>query len=64
MLGGVADDSPLLRRLFALPFICCISKVIFSVFMVSRILVVAVGSNARTVKVQSSWFCSNRLRRL
>lgn len=27
-------------------------------------LSVAVGSNARTVNVQSSWFCWNRLRRL
>ena len=66
MLGGLAIESaPLpLLMLLAEPFICWISYVIFSVFMVSRMLVVAVGRRARTVKVQSSWFCSKRRRRL
>lgn len=62
ILGGVAVDSALLA--FLTPFICCISKVIFSVFMDSSTLVVAVGNKAKTVNVQSSWFCSKRLRRL
>ena len=51
------------RCCFAEAFICWISRVIFSVFMASRILAVAVGRRARTVKVQSSWFCSKRRRR-
>lgn len=63
ILGGVAVESPL-RALFDALFICWISNVIFSVFIASRMLVVAVGKRARTVKVQSSWFCSNRRRRL
>jgi hypothetical protein len=53
ILGGVAEDSPLLADRAA-PFICWISSVIFSVFIVSTILVVAVGSSAMTVNVQSS----------
>jgi hypothetical protein len=65
MLGGVEDpmlwmDLDVVEELF----ICCMSYVIFSVFIASRMLVVAVGSRARTVNVQSSWFCSNRRRRL
>jgi hypothetical protein len=63
MLGGLVE--PMLRVLaVADPLICWISYVIFSVFMVSRMWVVAVGSRARTVNVQSSWFCSKRRRRL
>lgn len=65
MLGGVEDptlwiDLEVAEELF----ICCMSYVIFSVFIASRMFVVAVGRRARTVKVQSSWFCSNRRRRL
>lgn len=45
-------------------FICWISYVILSVLRASRMLVVAVGRRARTVKVQSSWFCSKRRRKL
>lgn len=65
MLGGVEDpmlwiDLDVAEELF----ICCMSYVIFSVFIASRMLVVAVGRRARTVNVQSSWFCSNRRRRL
>jgi len=65
MLGGV-DDPRLWSDLDVVDelFICCMSYVIFSVFMASRMFVVAVGSSARTVNVQSSWFCSNRRRRL
>jgi hypothetical protein len=63
ILGGVATDSVVRIPLVAL-FICWISSVMFSVFIVSRIFVVAVGSKARTVNVQSSWFCSNRRRKL
>jgi hypothetical protein len=65
MLGGLVDPM-LLTDLdgAAELFICCISYVIFSVFIASRMFVVAVGSRARTVNVQSSWFCSNRRRRL
>ena len=37
-------------------FICWIWYVMASVFIASRMLVVTVGSSARTVKVQSSWF--------
>lgn len=33
-------------------------------FIASRIFVVADGRRARTVNVQSSWFCSNRRRKL
>lgn len=62
-LGGLVD--PMLFVLAtAEPFICWISYVILSVFIASRMFVVAVGRRARTVKVQSSWFCSNRRRRL
>lgn len=53
MLGGAADDSPP-RTLLAAPFICWISSVMFSVFIISRMFAVAVGSRARTVNVQSS----------
>lgn len=62
MLGGVAEGSTVLAALT--PFICWISKVIFSVFIVSSRFVVAVGNRASTVNVQSSWFCSKRRRRL
>lgn len=63
MLGGLVD--PMLRALAAAePLICWISNVIFSVSMASRMFVVAVGRRARTVKVQSSWFCSNLRRKL
>ena len=62
-LGGLVD--PMLRVLAtAEPLACWISYVIFSVFMASRIWAVAVGRRARTVKVQSSWFCSKRRRKL
>lgn len=37
---------------------------ICSVFMASRMAVVADGRRARTVNVQSSWFCSKRRRKL
>lgn len=64
MLGGLIE--PMLFAAFAdvVLFICWISYVILSVFIASRMLVVAVGSNARTVNVQSSWFCSKRRRKL
>jgi hypothetical protein len=63
MLGGLVE--PTLRILVAAePLICWISREIFSVFIASRMFAVAVGSRARTVKVQSSWFCSKRRRRL
>lgn len=62
-VGGLRDPM-LFVFAVADPFICWISYVIFSVFMASRMLVVAVGSSASTVKVQSSWFCSNRRRKL
>jgi hypothetical protein len=54
-LGGLRD--PVLRETLpddVVDFICWISYVIFSVFIASRILVVAVGSSASTVNVQSS----------
>lgn len=60
----MVDAALPLLMLRAVPFICWISKVIFSVLSSSRIFVVAVGSRASTVNVQSSWFCSNLLRRL
>ena len=67
ILGGVEEEPMLWMDLDAVDevlFICCMSYVIFSVFMASRMFVVAVGSRASTVKVQSSWFCSKRRRRL
>lgn len=54
MLGGAGDDDSPLRTLLGVPFICWISSVMFSVFMASRMLVVDVGSRARTVNAQSS----------
>ena len=62
ILGGAAEESP--PRGPLAPFICCISSVMFSVFMLSRMFAVAVGRRASTVNVQSSWFCSKRRRRL
>lgn len=53
MLGGAAADS-LLRTPLAALFICWISRVMFSVFIASRMFVVAAGRRARTVNVQSS----------
>lgn len=66
-LGGLDPSSegcpsPFLASFAA--FCCCSSKVILSVCNSPIILSVAVGSKASTVKVQSSWFCSNRRRRL
>jgi hypothetical protein len=65
MLGGLAtaaaDAAP--APAFA-PFIFWISKVMASVFIASTMFFVAVGKRASTVYVQSSWFCSNRRRRL
>ena len=65
MLGGLAVDSvlPALMPLVT-PLICWISYVICSVLSAARTFVVAVGRRASTVKVQSSWFCSKRRRRL
>lgn len=45
-------------------FFCCSSLVSSSTGRTSNIFSVAVGSRAKIVKVQSVWFCSNRLRRL
>ena len=42
----------------------CSSKEICSTGNASRIFSVAVGSRARMVKVQSSWFCWKRRRKL
>ena len=64
MLGGLIDPMLLAALAAAEPFICWISYVILSVFIASRMLVVAVGRSASTVKVQSSWFCSKRRRKL
>jgi hypothetical protein len=48
MVGGLVD--PMLRVLAAAePFTCWISSDIFSVFIASRMLLVAVGRRARTV---------------
>src|SRR5438045_8817074 len=60
---GAASDASALRASRAV-LCCCNLCVILSTGSDSRIFSVAVGSNARTVKVQSSWFCSNRRRRL
>lgn len=53
-VGGLRDPMLLTDLAVPDPFICWISYVIFSVFIASRMLVVAVGSSASTVKVQSS----------
>lgn len=45
-------------------FCRCSSSSTCSTGMASSMFSVAVGRMARTVKVQSSWFCSNRRRRL
>lgn len=65
MLGGLVVDSeaPALGPL-AEPLICCISYVICSVFISFKTLLATVGRRASTVNVQSSWFCSNRRRKL
>src|SRR3569833_3626715 len=65
MLGGLAESPLSLLTEFSPPaFMCWSSYVIFSVSMASSILEVTVGRRARTVKLQSSWFCSKRRRRL
>lgn len=53
MLGGGADSGPPFF-IALVAFICWISNVICSVFMASRMAVVAEGRRARTVNVQSS----------
>lgn len=65
-LGGTEDAisevATLLANLSAL--CCCSSFTICSTGIASKMLSVAVGRMASTVKLQSSWFCSNRRRRL
>lgn len=53
--SGVFKVTPLLPSLSA--FFCCSSCVMLSTGKDVTIFSVAVGSRARTVMVQSSWFC-------
>ena len=70
MLGGTdgksavdtSDGPTLLASLSA--FCCCSSSSVCSTGKASKMFSTAVGRIARTVNVQSSWFCSNRRRRL
>ena len=61
--GTKSDCEPAVRPSRS-AFCCWSSCVIFSTGRASRMFSAAVGRRARTVKVQSSWFCSNRRRRL
>ena len=63
MLGGLelnseGTPSPVVRASLS-AFFCCSSWVNCSTGRASSIFSVTVGNNARTVKVQSVWFCSN-----
>jgi hypothetical protein len=62
-MSDAATALPVLRASLA-AFFSCSWCVICSTGRTSSILSVAVGRSARTVKEQSSWFCSKRRLRL